>query len=150
MNLKTAVISSAKRVYQIYPEYCEVDDLIAQGYLIALEKIKDYDKNRGASLNTYINRVVEYGLHDYVRRCLIKEGTLGGLRVDVEADSDTVDVSRQVEAREGLKVLLEHLSGEKKVVAQMVGEGYSLREIGGWLGISKQRVCQIIQQIRGE
>ena len=148
MNLRVIVTASAQRVHDMYPDSCELDDLISQGYLIALEKVDLYDNQRGASLSTYLNRAVEYGLSDYVRRTLIKEDTLGGLRVDVEGDVGSGDISSQVEAKEALSKLLCGLTGKQKVCIEMLSQGYSMREIGEEVGLSKQRVYQLIQEVR--
>ncbi len=150
MNLRAVVIASAKRVHDMYPDSSELDDLISQGYLIALEKIDSYDEERGASLGTFLNRAVEYGLSDYVRRTLIKEDTLGGLRVDVEGDIGSEDISVRVESKEALSKLLCGLSGEQKVCVEMLSQGYSMREIGEEVGLSKQRVYQLIQDVRDD
>ena len=149
LDVEGIVHGVATKLWKQYPQ-TELDDLVAQGYLIVTEKIELYNKRKGTSLETYLYNTVQYGLSDYIRRYVIKEDTLGGLRMDCEEDPAGRGICRQVEARIDLEGILESLEGDALTATIMLAEGYTLQEIGNHLGISKQRVSQILTKVRGD
>jgi RNA polymerase sigma factor (sigma-70 family) len=139
------------KVYKIYPQV-EWEDLEAQAWLIVTEQIEKYDKDRGASLSTYLYSVLEGHLKMYVQRYVLKEENLNGHRDHGEMPEVSIRThEHQVDARMDMeRIIKEQPNDVSRDVMTLMFQGYTQKEIVGILGICKQYVSKIVMRVRGE
>ncbi len=148
-DIERLIKSVVNKVYKMYPDV-EWDDLVSQGWLIVTEKIGRYDKDRGASLSTYLYHQIQGGLQDYIQRVLLKELNMRGMRVHGEDAGASVDIQDQVEAKLTVESILKRSKGTSRLVIASMMRGNNQTEAARDIGISRQRVGQVIKEIREE
>jgi RNA polymerase sigma factor (sigma-70 family) len=147
MRLDGVIVECVRRVVSEFG--VEWDDCYQQAYMIALEKEKDYNKEAGASFETYMHHKIYGGLRDYARRYLIRESSGMGKRVlvddmasldtEVYIDEDAID-AKTIFNRVGAKV-----DSVSRDILRMMIEGYAQTEIAEALGITQQAVSKRVQ-----
>lgn len=148
-DIERLIRSVVRKVYKMYPDV-EWDDLEAQGYLIVTERMSGYDKDRGASLSTYLYHQVLGGLRDYVQRVLLKELNMRGLRVHGEDAGASSDIRDRMEAKLTTESILRRSKGMKREIIEEMLTGSTQSETAKALGVSRQYVSKIIKEIREE
>lgn len=142
--LKTAV----RYVYSRYPDV-EWDDLESQAWLIVSESIGSYDNTKGTTLGTYLYGRITYGLQDYIRRSVLKEYNMNGLRDHSDyLEAETRGFTDAAEARMDLQSLISRTSGVARDILQLMAKGYNQLEVAEELKVSRQYVNTMLQQIR--
>lgn len=146
-DIEVVLLAAVRTVYRTYPS-CEWDDLVSQAWLILTERIDEYDKDKGTT-KSYIYKTIQYRLGDYVRRVVLKELNMNGMRVHtVMYDTGTPDCTAQVEARYTLERLYEETTGVSRDILVLMEQGFSQAEVAKELGIKKQRVAALINRMR--
>lgn len=142
--LKTAV----RYVYSRYPDV-EWDDLESQAWLIVSESIGSYDKAKGTTLGTYLYGRITYGLQDYVRRSVLKEYNMNGLRDHSDyLEAETRGFTEGADARMDLESLISRTSGVARDILQLMAKGYNQQEVAEELKVSRQYINTMLKQIR--
>lgn len=142
--LKTAV----RHVYSRYPDV-EWDDLESQAWLIVSESIGSYDRAKGTTLGTYLYGRITYGLQDYVRRSVLKEYNMNGLRDHSDyLEAETRGFAEGAEARMDLASLISRTSGVARDILQLMSKGYNQQEVAEELKVSRQYINTMLKQIR--
>lgn len=138
----------AHQMMRKYPSV-EFDDLESQGWLIVTEQIGEYDKSRGASMSTFLYSRLRGHLSMYIKRKLLKELNMNGLRDHSEYHEVSIpSCEDRVEARIQIEEMVEASSGVAKDVLLLMLKGYNQSEVAEHLGISRQRVAKILQGVR--
>jgi RNA polymerase sigma factor (sigma-70 family) len=144
MNIIRLARTVAGKIMKLYPE-ADREDLVAQALLIATEKQGGYDRNAGASLETYLFQQMYDGLSDYLRRYVNKGESMRNWEDNDGISSGFVP---QVEARNMIQVILENSDGTTRSVLELILEGYNNREIAELLKITEQHVCRLLKEVR--
>jgi RNA polymerase sigma factor (sigma-70 family) len=129
---------------KLYPE-ADREDLVAQALLIATEKQGGYDRNAGASLETYLFQQMYDELRKYLDRHINKGESMRNWEDNDGISSGFVP---QVEARNMLQVILSKSSGHTRDILELMIEGYNQKEVAELLGISEQWVVTLLSRIR--
>lgn len=149
-EIEKIVRSAVKVTFHQYPS-CEWEDLEAQAWLIVTECIEGYDPAKGATLGTYLYGAISYGLSDYVRRVILKELNMNGLREHADYyDADIPDIADQVEAKMTLDAIYESSDSVARDILDLMAGGCTQSEVAKQMGISRQRVSQVLMDIREE
>lgn len=151
MNLDGIIIDIVRKVHMEYGG--EWDDLYQQAYLIAMQKIDGYDKEKGASLTTYLHHQVYGGLRDYVRRYIIKEGVGAGKRKHVELEdlklhSEGGLEEGRLDAEDTIRYLLDTSDSTDISILHLLYQGYTQVEVSKELGISRQAVSKRVKKMK--
>lgn len=140
-------------VRELYSKYPGVDweDLEAQGWLLITESVPKFDPSRGCTMNTYLYGALRYGLQDYLRRDVLQEDNLNGLRDHIDYQEEVIGSLDHADASEALIVLkqmYEESSGVSRDVLKYMLLGYTQAEVARELKVSRQRVSEIIMELR--
>ena len=147
-EIEAILITVVQRVRREYPDV-EWEDLVAQGWLIVTERIGEYDKGRGASLSTYLYNTLYGWLRTYVQRDVLRHQNMRGLRVHVDYEEQSVGTKEaQVDARMTMERMLTVESGVARDILQLMMKGNTQSEVAALLGISRQRVHEVLKEIR--
>lgn len=149
-DIEKILRSVVRRVHYMYSSL-EYEELEAEAWLIATEAIPVYDRERGASLSTFLYSRIKVHLKMYAERVLMKQGTLNGHRVageyDGVADGDLED---KIDARLQIERLIRSTDGVSRDILIEMSKGSDQVQVAETLGISKQRVSKLLKRVRDE
>jgi len=129
-------------------DLCDLEDLVSAGLEAMIRAIDHYDPDRGDTLERYLWARVHDGVRDELARCAPPAATAGA---GTDGGADPARMSARSEARLRFRHAFRQLPERERHVAVMRHvEGLSLREIGGMLGVTESRVCQIDARARRE
>ncbi len=149
-EIESTIKGVVRSIAQKYPNV-DWEDMEAQAWLIVTESVPKYDRTRGVSLSTYLYGAIWYGLQDYLRRNVLQEENLNGLRDHIDYQEEVVgtkDYTSAAEASLVLKKMLEESSGVPRRVLELMLQGSTQSEVARELGVSRQRVSEIIMELR--
>ena len=149
-----------KYFYTTTSEYDIKEDLAQVGYMALYKAIQTYDEGR-TEFSTYAVKVIKSKMINFLQNDLYKYISKGGLKSihnneGLDEDSEKMrdrnmgrmDDDTEVNANE----LLDYIKGYKDERAYrivcLLNEGYTYEEIGDIIGLSKQRINQIIVKLR--
>jgi len=148
-EIEIVLLSAVRSIFRTYPS-CEWEDLVSQAWLIVTEEIEGYDGGRGASLKTYLHNTISNKLSDYVRRVVLKELNLNGRRVHTNVyDCGVPDCTSQVEAKDLMDKMYNGRHGVSRDILDCMKDGMTQAETSLHLGISRQRVSNLLAKVRG-
>lgn len=142
------------------PQGMERDDLVGVGMTALALALARFDPDRGYRFSTYALSVIRGMVTNYARRM---GGSLAARVwradgedwpasamgvVDVEDVADPADPFAEVEARWELEWLLERLPPRPAAILRLRLLGLSYTEVGARMGVSRQRVMQIVSACR--
>lgn len=125
------------------------EDLLSEGYLVAVEQMPLYDHTKGTSVNTYIFQQVSYRLRNYVARVVLKgsHGTEEMRRVSMDnvdkETSESMDLETKIrldEFRLSLEPPLETM------VFDALRAGYTYREIEAQTRLSTTGIARLVKK----
>lgn len=150
------VMSIARRV-STSPDEC--DEYVAEGNTILLNAIDKFDFSRGYRFSTYATHAIQRHLYRLISRRNKRRGReateSGSALLDSSVSTPTDEPTQEdvMAAATAIIARIEDILDERSVhiVRGRFGlndsnKGKSLRELGEELGISKERVRQILQQ----
>jgi len=149
-DIEGLVKGVVRSVCQRYP-VVEWDDMEAQAWLLITESMPKYDPSKGSTLSSYLYGAVNYGLQDYLRRNILQEENLNGHRDHGEYHEEiigTLDYTSAAEAYMVLQQMYEESSGVSRDVLSFMLQGYTQSEVARELRISRQRVNEVIMELR--
>lgn len=139
-ELEKLMKSIVNRVANEYAGFnVDREDLLAQAFLIAVEFSDGYDKNKGASMSTYLYTQVYGRLRNYVHREVLPgdHGPEGMQRVSMELVDQEVSISDDVETKILLNEIAMSLETEEdRTIFSAMRAGYTYREIAKEMKIS--------------
>jgi len=149
IDLEAIVKSIANSIARDYQDYnVDKEDLLSEGYLIAVEQIKNYEVTKGASVSTFIYQQVSQRLRNYVSRQVLKasHGTEQMHRVSMEH----VDSEMAYDEEKDTKILLDDFklsleTEEEREVFSMMRLGFTYREISDSQGISIGTISKMVK-----
>ena len=148
-DLSALLKTSVRHVYQKYPDV-EWDDLESQAWLIVSESIGSYDSTKGTTLGTYLYGRITYGLQDYIRRSVLKEYNMNGLRDHSDyLEAETQGFTDSADARMDLESLISRTSGVSRDILLLMAKGYNQQEVADELKVTRQYINNTLKQIRG-
>ena len=146
--------------YTTISEFDIYEDMVQVGRIALYKAIQTYDEGKN-EFSTYAVKVIKSKLINFVQNDLYKNFSKGGLKSihnneGLDEDSEKMrdrnmgrmDDDTEVNANE----LLDYIKGYKDERAYrivcLLNEGYTYEEIGDIIGLSKQRINQIIVKLR--
>lgn len=146
-QMQALIRSIVRKVLMEYPDV-EADDLESQAWLIVTERIGEYDKSK-ASLSTYLHHKVYGGLRDYIRRVVLKELHLNGMRSHSDwQELSSPDISNAMEAKLTIEHILENATEPERKILELMMDGLAPYEVAQELGVSRQYVSQVLMKLR--
>ena len=151
-------------INKYYSSYAEnyMEELVQIGMIALFKAIKSYDESRGIKLSTLATRVIKNDLYTFVTDGIKKyNGVTDGVCTSMYAsngedeDSNLLNLLEfeedysNVQTSEMIQFILTKDENTQTMVKMLV-EGYSYSEIGNAIGVSKQRVGQMIKKLRKE
>lgn len=147
------VIGTFKPTFVLRADY---DDIAQVGRIALLKAIRTYEPKKG-KLSTYATRCIRNAYRNmlFLERAQKRQTHKLQVYYDEEIDDkghtwwDTLEMSASVEdevvRRVAMQEWLAQLDERERCIIEMKCQGYYLREIGARLGITHERVRQIIR-----
>lgn len=144
--------------YTTTSEFDIYEDMVQVGRIALYKAIETYDETR-TEFSTYAVKVIKSKLINFVQNDLYKNFSKGGLNKvhDTEGlDDDKMrertvgrfDDHSNVETNELLNFIKDYKDKRAYKIVCLLNEGYTYDEIGKIIGLSKQRINQIIVKLR--
>ena len=141
-------------------EYNIKEDLAQIGMMALYKAIQTYEVGKN-EFSTYAVKVIKSKMINFIQNDLYKYVAKGGLKAVHEnegMDEDTekvrdrtmgrMDDNTEVNANELLDYIKKYKDNRAYDIVCLLNEGYTYEEIGNMLGLSKQRINQIIVKLR--
>lgn len=142
----------------------EREDVEQAGRLGLMKATKNFRTEKGVAFSTYAERCIENAINQYFRRAHAKgervvesiSSVIGRLESDDVTWEDVLeDEGQRVEdvvERKELRLMLykeaSEMKASKSEIIRLWLDGYNGAEIGNKLGVSRQRVNQVVQEYR--
>ena len=149
-----------KYFYTTTSEYDIKEDLAQVGYMALYKAIQTYDEGR-TEFSTYAVKVIKSKMINFLQNDLYKYVSKGGLKSihnneGLDEDSEKMrdrnmgrmDDDTEVNANELLDYIKDYKDERAYRIVCLLNEGYTYEEIGDIIGLSKQRINQIIVKLR--
>ena len=149
-----------KYFYTTTSEYDIKEDLAQVGYMALYKAIQTYDEGR-TEFSTYAVKVIKSKMINFLQNDLYKYVSKGGLKSihnneGLDEDSEKMrdrnmgrmDDDTEVNANELLDYIKDYKDERAYRIVCLLNEGYTYDEIGKIIGLSKQRINQIIVKLR--
>lgn len=147
------------RYYNSYTEHY-MEELVQIGMIALFKTIKSYDESKGVKFSTLATKVIKNDLYTFVTDGIKKyngvtDGTCTSMYASNGEDEDSnllnlleceQDYSN-AQASEIVQFILTKDENTQTMVKMLV-EGYTYSEIGNAIGVSKQRVGQMVIKLR--
>jgi RNA polymerase sigma factor (sigma-70 family) len=150
-ELEVLVKGIVKKIIAEYSGFnLDREDLISEGYLIAVEQTPSYNPAMGASLNTYLWQQVSFRLRNYVSRVSMKAsyGTEEMQRVSMEQIDQEVSICSDLETKMDLDEFALSLGTLEKTAFDMMRAGYTYRQISGNTRLSTGSIANMVKRWR--
>lgn len=154
-----AIVEKVVRKHMLYN--IDKDDLF-QDAVVSFYKIIDrYDPKQG-ELSTFLYAVLPHELINTIRKHRVSDFAsrtfATSLDAPLDADEDSTladvltntsdyDIMNEVLIMDMRQYILEHCSERTQNIYKLYSEGYRLEEIGKLMGLSKQRIRQILDSL---
>lgn len=149
-----------KYFYTTTSEYNIKEDLAQVGRIALYKAIQTYDEGR-TEFSTYAVKVIKSKMINFLQNDLYKYVSKGGLKSihnneGLDEDSEKMrdrnmgrmDDDTEVNANELLDYIKDFKDERAYRIVCLLNEGYTYEEIGDIIGLSKQRINQIIVKLR--
>lgn len=142
IDIVRIVKSIANRINREYGHRLDVDDLVSEGHLIAVERAPHFDSSKGMSLSTYLYGEVYLRLRNYVSRDTMKH-EVGRERLE-QADREGRHSELPYDSI-ALGQIRDGLGEDQRKIFDGISEGFSYRELSETTGLSKSAIGRIVQ-----
>ncbi len=149
-----------KYFYTTTSEFDIKEDMIQVGRIALYKAIQTYDEDR-TEFSTYAVKVIKSKMINFLQNDLYKYVSKGGLKSihnneGLDEDSEKMrdrnmgrmDDDTEVNANELLDFIKKYKDERAYKIVCLLNEGYTYDEIGKIIGLSKQRINQIIVKLR--
>ena len=146
--------------YTTTSEFDIKEDMIQVGRIALYKAIQTYDEGR-TEFSTYAVKVIKSKMINFLQNDLYKYVSKGGLKSihnneGLDEDSEKMrdrnmgrmDDDTEVNANELLDYIKDYKDERAYKIVCLLNEGYTYEEIGDIIGLSKQRINQIIVKLR--
>ncbi len=161
-NIK--LITKVANKYREVVENCDVEDLIQEGIIGLIKAIDRFDISKGTEFSTYIKYWIDkYIINHFKDTKKIKlPNWIYAEKLQVERGISIVSIDEElegknrheiiatenndielIEKKEYLEYLTKVLTDIEKIVIYERIKGFTLKKIGGRMGLSKERIRQI-------
>ena len=134
--------------YKIDTTFLSEEDLIQEGMLALLKAEKIYNKERGAKFETYIRHVIKNRIVDLLRKQNNSPDS-GAEQAQNTVGESLEQTFEKMELERALEQTLEGCTEIERAIFNSYVQGYTYSEIAEIFEISKKKIDNTIQKVRG-